>query len=114
MYYIGKGNIKMLERLKEFREKINKTQKEVAEEMNMQRSRYARYEQAVSEPDLETLLKLADYYKTTTDSLLGHQVDFVFDKSILTDEQLYLFNLIQTLSDEECRNVDSFIKGLKK
>lgn len=60
-------------RLKELRGKI--TQEEVAEKIGVSRARYSHYENSRSEPDTEILNKLADYFKVSTDYLLGRTDD---------------------------------------
>jgi transcriptional regulator with XRE-family HTH domain len=46
-------------------------QKTAAREMGMEPNTLSRYELGEREPDAETLVKLAEYYGTTTDYLLG-------------------------------------------
>jgi len=48
-----------------------RTQNVIAKAVNVSRARYSHYENARSEPDTETLEKLADYFNVTTDYLLG-------------------------------------------
>lgn len=60
-------------RLKELRGKT--TQEEVAEKIGVSRARYSHYENSRSEPDTEILNKLADYFKVSTDFLLGRTED---------------------------------------
>jgi Predicted transcriptional regulators len=71
----SKGGLKMIsavpERLKEKRIKSNLTQKAVAEELKISQSTYAGYETGKRQPDIETLLKLANLFETSTDYLLG-------------------------------------------
>lgn len=55
-------------RLKSLRGK--KTQEEVANHIGVSRARYSHYENGRSEPDYDTLQKLADYFKVSTDYLL--------------------------------------------
>jgi transcriptional regulator with XRE-family HTH domain len=47
------------------------TQKEIARELNIPRSTLANYETGRTQPDLETLAKLADFYEVSIDWLLG-------------------------------------------
>lgn len=59
------------ERLIEQR-KLNKvTQRQMADFLNMAQPSYIRYENGTSEPNLENLVKIADYFDVTTDYLLG-------------------------------------------
>jgi transcriptional regulator with XRE-family HTH domain len=57
------------ERLKYLRGK--KTQEDIAKYLGISRARYSHYENGRSEPDNETLKKLADFFNVTTDYLLG-------------------------------------------
>ena len=64
-----------IQRLKDLREDRDRTQQEVAEYLNMHRSVYRRYESGERELPVWALAKLADYYKTSTDYLLGRTND---------------------------------------
>jgi len=68
-----KTNIKnvLANRLKELRTRESLSQFMVAHDLNIARSTYAGYEVGKSEPDLFTLVKLADYFRTSIDYLLG-------------------------------------------
>lgn len=63
--------MKLSERLKELRTERGITQKSVAQNLGISQTCYAGYEQGYREPDLKTLLKIADYFEVTTDYLLG-------------------------------------------
>lgn len=58
-------------RIKDLREDNDKTQREVAEYLNMHRSVYCRYESGEREIPTWAVLKLAELYNTTTDYILG-------------------------------------------
>lgn len=62
-------------RLKDLREDADKTQQQIADYLNMHRSVYRRYEAGERELPLWALDKLADYYKTSTDYILGRTKD---------------------------------------
>lgn len=100
-------------KIKEFRLKNNFSQQEIAKLLNTSQSNYSKYERNEIEPDLQTLKKLADYFHTTIDSLLEHEVPYLIDKSILNDEQNNLINKIINLNKEQCMLVDAYIEGLK-
>ena len=59
------------EKLTQARKDTGFTQKEVSEELNIPRSTIANYETGRTQPDLETLAKLADFYEVSIDWLLG-------------------------------------------
>lgn len=60
------------ERLKQAREEANKTQIEVEVDTGINRASLSRYETGAREPDIETIGKLADYYKVSLDWLFGN------------------------------------------
>lgn len=60
-------------KIKELREEANITQKQLAEAIhNMQRN-VSNWEKGVSEPDLNTVVALADYFGVTLDELFGRE-----------------------------------------
>ena len=58
------------ERLKGLREDRDLTQLEVAQALNITRAALANYEQGTREPDIELLVKIANYFDITLDYLL--------------------------------------------
>ncbi|MCM3216076.1 helix-turn-helix transcriptional regulator [Niallia taxi] len=61
----------MGKRLRLLREKSGLSQKFVAEQIGVKNNTLSGYESGNREPDSETLTKLADYYKVSTDYLHG-------------------------------------------
>lgn len=98
--------------LKNIRCNLKKTQEEVSKDLNMQKQTYQNYELGKRQPDFETLIKLADYFHTTVDALLGHEVPYLLDKSILSEKQRNLLNLIVSLNDRQCEKAEAYINGL--
>lgn len=60
-----------MEQLKILRKAKGVLQKDVAAYLGINRTTYVKYETGVSEPDNETLKKIADYYGVSIDHLLG-------------------------------------------
>ncbi len=60
-------------RVRDLREDHDKTQKEIAELLNMQVTVYQRYERGERELPLWAAIKLADYYHVTLDYLTGRK-----------------------------------------
>lgn len=58
-------------RLKELRIQHKKTQKELAAFLGIDRTTYTKYETGASEPALETLGRLSQYYHVDIDYLIG-------------------------------------------
>ncbi len=61
------------QRIRDLREDHDKTQKDIAELLNMQLTVYRRYETGEREIPLWAAIKLADYYKVTLDYLVGRE-----------------------------------------
>ena len=60
-------------RLKELRAEKEATQKEVAEFIGCSPLVYSRYEREEREPDIDTLCRLADYFKVSIDYLVERE-----------------------------------------
>ena len=58
-------------RLKDLREDSDKTQREIAERLNVRQNTYSQYENGQRQIPLEALVALARFYGTTTDYILG-------------------------------------------
>lgn len=61
------------QRLRDLREDHDLTQKEVAAVLGIDQRVYSNYETGKREIPVHHLVKLADYYRVTTDYLLGRQ-----------------------------------------
>ena len=61
----------MYHRLRELREEMDLTQKQLAAILEMSQTGYSKYETGENDIPTAILIKLADYYKTTTDYILG-------------------------------------------
>lgn len=57
-------------RLKELRKKKGLTQIRLAIELNMSQNTISRYETGAHEPDVQTLIQLADYFNVSLDYLM--------------------------------------------
>jgi transcriptional regulator with XRE-family HTH domain len=87
-------------RLSKLRKENKKTQQQVADYLKITRPAYTAYEGGNRQPDYDTLQKLADYFNTTTDYLLGRVEDP--SKNIKKPEQI----------DDPAKLVDDPILGL--
>lgn len=59
------------QRLEDLRSDADKTQEEIAQVLGCKREVYRRYEKGIHEIPVWALIKLADYYQTSTDYILG-------------------------------------------
>lgn len=58
-------------KLKFLRSRIGFTQSQISDQINVDRSTYSNYERAVTEPDVETLIKLAKIFGVDANELLS-------------------------------------------
>lgn len=56
--------------LKLLRNRLKKSQEEVANDLGLTRSSYSGYENGVAQPNLEILAQLSDYYKVSVDDMI--------------------------------------------
>lgn len=58
-------------RLRDLREDNDLTQKEIAEYLHIKQNTYSQYENGQRQLPIDVLVKLAEYYKVSTDYILG-------------------------------------------
>jgi transcriptional regulator with XRE-family HTH domain len=58
-------------RLRDLREDRDENQSTVAKHLGYSQQTYSRYENGITEPSLETLINIANYFNTSIDYLLG-------------------------------------------
>ena len=63
--------IELYEHIRSLREDRDLSQKEIAAILGMSQTGYSKYETGENEIPTQILIKLAEYYNTTTDYLLG-------------------------------------------
>ena len=97
-------------RLEYLRKLRGLNQTELAKELNMIRTTYSNYEHGQAEPNIETLIKLADYFDVSLDYLCerhwNNQIGYVAD-----DRREYMIK-ISELSDEEFKLVVAYVQAL--
>lgn len=88
-------------RLKELRISAKKTQKELATFLGVDRTTYTKYETGVSEPNLETLSRLANYYNVSIEYLIGISKEVSTNETVDTNELQLLKEIIDQLTPEQ-------------
>lgn len=61
----------MFVRIRNLREDSDKTQKEIAEYLFCDQSLYSKYERGLRDVPVSIIIKLAEFYNTSTDYILG-------------------------------------------
>lgn len=98
--------MKVGENIKKYLNLKNKTQKELAQKINISPQVLNTYIKNKAEPNLKTLIDIADELRITTDELLGIKQD-----PELT-EHTRLINKIKELNEIECHKLIVFAEGL--
>ena len=83
-------------RLKELRNNENLNQEDVAKIIQVARTTYSSYEQGLSEPNIETLCKLADHYNISLDYLVGR--NFNNELGYLAEDEKSLITMYRNLN----------------
>lgn len=94
----------MLENLKALREAAAISQKQLAEAIGVSQQSINKYENHNIEPDIETMIRIADYFNTSVDYLIGNSTVRRKIENVTPYE----------LNDEEARMVDNYRKLTKK
>ena len=62
----------MLKNLKKLRKNAGISQKQLADSIGVSQQSINKYENHRIEPDIDTMVKIADYFETSVDYLIGH------------------------------------------
>jgi len=94
-------------RLKEARKKIGLTQSEVADIIGIDDTTISKYENNKSEPDNDTLNKLANLYKVSVDWLHGRKT------KVMNEDDMKILNGFNRLSEKDQEYILELIERLE-
>lgn len=95
-------------KIKFLRQQLGKSQEQVAKELNIPRTKFARIEIGESKPSISDLTLIADYFEVSLDYLCGRP----FKNQIeLEPYQREIYNLLPTLKKEQCSAILSMINA---
>ena len=94
--------------MKKIRESLQLTQVKVANDLKLSRQVYNFYENGKRNPDMQTLIKIADYYGVSIDYLLG-RTNVIKPENIDEDD---LLSKINTADSETKASVEQFLNYL--
>lgn len=110
-----------MNRIKELRQTLNLTQKELAEKVGFNQTAIGKYERNELEPNLETLKKLSAIFECSIDYLVGYSDDFgnvtVQQKSptnALTPAEQELLNNFRSLPPPEQVQANEYVRFLSE
>jgi transcriptional regulator with XRE-family HTH domain len=99
------------ERLRKLRKAKGMTQEQVAAYLNAAKSTVSQYENNVNEPDLKTLVKLADLFGVTVDYLFGREPA---DRDKKEDKPDWPQLLKENLTEEEAEYLQESLAMYRK
>lgn len=88
-------------KLKELRKNNKQTQQDMANYLNIAPTTYSGYELGTSEPTIETLKKIADYYGVSLDYLCEHETKTVAEFGTLNDAQIMAIKILLQLPESK-------------
>ena len=108
----------MLGNLKKLRAEEQISQKALADSIGITQQSINKYENHNIEPDIDTLIAIADYFNVSIDYLVGRSdvASFISnkDENILSRDELKLISQYRTLCDEKKRIIKLIIESYMK
>lgn len=105
----------MVANLRKLRIKKGISQQTLADAIGVTQQSINKYENHKIEPDIRTLIKIADYFSTSVDYLIGHtEIDHVIEnveRYDLNQEESELVENFRKLSDKQKQGVNIIIKN---
>lgn len=103
----------MMNRLKILREERGINQQRLANELNVSQAMVSKYELGLSEPDIATIKRIADFFKVSADYLLEISNDKISVSSFgLTDSEKEILLGYKRLDDVQKDKLRAYLKGL--
>ena len=108
----------MVENLKKLRNTKGISQQQLADIIGTSQQSINKYENHNIEPDITTLINLANYFSTSIDYLVGHtEVDHIIEKVSeydLNDDEFALMNNYRQLNKKEKQSINLIIENYLK
>jgi len=92
------------EKIKALREARKISREELAKKLDISYWALSKYETNEREPDYKTLVLIADFFKVSTDYLLGR----------INEPELNIDNVLSGFSDEEKKEIFDFVTFMRK
>lgn len=96
-----------MNQIKAYRTKLGQTQAELASACNVKQNTVSAWETGRSEPDFESLKKMADIFNCSIDELLGQK-----EKPVVRDDRLN--RKLELLNDENLQRMEDYVDLLLK
>ncbi len=105
-------NINMIKlKIRELREKIGISQKELAQKLGITPTSLYRYEYGINEPNIALLIKMADIFGVSVDEIVGATTPML-DLRKLDKTQTDLIKEILQLNPRKAEHILGYIRGI--
>lgn len=103
-----------MESLKILRKEKNLKQKDLADFLNIAKSTYCGWEKNISQPSIENLIKLANYFECSVDYIIGraNEADIITIQNELSNDEQELLNDYRKLNRAAQSKVRGYQQGL--
>lgn len=98
-------------KMKKYRLKLNLSQRELAEKVDIPQTTLFSYENGVNKPTLDNLIKLADFFNVSLDELVGRETEII-NLKYLDENEAYLIRKILKMNDLELAKTRAYVTGL--
>jgi transcriptional regulator with XRE-family HTH domain len=100
-------------KLRSLREERKINQQKIAMDLQISQASVSKYEIGSAEPDIGTIVKLAEYFNVSTDYLLGvSEIKLPLTKSDLSDMEIEHLVAYRSLSKIQKEKVCAYIQGI--
>jgi len=100
-------------KLRSLREERKINQQKIAMDLQISQASISKYEIGSAEPDINTILRLAEYFHVSTDYLLGKsEMKIPMERKDLTDAEIEHLVVYKSLSKPQKEKADAYIRGI--
>lgn len=107
----------MVKNLKELREERGLSQQKLAEILNTSQQTIFKYEKTLVEPDIETLISMADFFEVSVDYLIGNSdiraKNCRYEEVRLNEAEVNHIRMWRSLPKKIRTNIDELIANIK-
>ena len=104
-----------MENIKKLRKLNNLSQQKLADILHISQQSVYKYENDITSPDIETLIRMADFFNTSVDYLVGHseiqhKLEYITD-TMLNNDELSMISQYRELKPKQKQIIKTIIEG---
>lgn len=90
---------------------LNGNQKNIAKDLNISPQTFNNYVNGKTDPDIKTLIKIADYFHVSLDELVGRETNMI-NLNCLEENDAYIIKKLLKMNQMEKLRTKAFVMGL--